>query len=106
MNNNKEYINSIKNWIRTLQKSLTIESENKFNNLLGRKQYFNDYLYESLINIKSLSLSDEFTELFTQFSIRYSEYENLDITQRKRLVIDTRKSLLKLGKSIDLISSG
>ena len=29
-------------------------------------------------------------------------YNDLDINQRKRLVIDTRKGLLKLGKSIDL----
>ena len=28
--------------------------------------------------------------------------KNLEINERKRLVIDTRKSLLKLGKSIDL----
>ena len=49
-----EYIDLIKNWIRPLQKSLTLESENKFSNLLGRKQFFNDYLYESLGNIENL----------------------------------------------------
>ena len=48
MNNNEEYINLIKDWIRPLQRSLTLESENKFTNLLGRKQFFNEYLYESL----------------------------------------------------------
>ena len=37
-----------------------------------------------------------------RFSIKYSEYNDLDINQRKRLVIDTRKGLLKLGKSINL----
>ena len=43
-NNNK----LIKDWIRPLQKSLTIEIENKFINTLGREKHFNDYLYESL----------------------------------------------------------
>jgi len=100
--NNEEYINLIKDWIRPLQKSLTLESENKFINLLGRKKYFNDYLCESLCNLDNLKLNDEFIKLFYKFSIRYSEYKNLDINQRKRLVIDTRKGLLKLAKSIDL----
>ena len=38
----------IKDWIRPLQKSLTIETENKFINTLGREKYFNDL---SLIHI-------------------------------------------------------
>ena len=59
MTNNEEYINLIKDWIKPLQKSLTIEAENKFSNLLGRKKYFNDYLYESLNNLEYLKLNDE-----------------------------------------------
>ena len=54
MTNNEEYINLIKDWIRPLQKSLTLESENKFNNLLGKKQYFNDYLNKSLSDLDNL----------------------------------------------------
>ena len=103
MTNNDEYVNLIKDWIRPLQKSLTIETENKFSNLLGKKKYFNDYLYESLSNLDNLKLSDEFIQLFHEYSIKYSNYNNLDFIQRKRLVIDTRKNLLKLAKSIDLI---
>ena len=102
MTNNQEYINLIKDWIRPLQKSLTLESENKFSNLHGRKQFFNDYLYDSLSNLNNLKLSDEFIKIFSEFKIRYSKYNNLDLNQRKRLVIDTRKNLFKLGKSIDL----
>ena len=101
MTNNEEYINLIKDWIRPLQKALTIESENRFINLQGKKQYFNDYLNKSLSNLNNLKLTNEFIKLFGQFSIKYSEYNDLDINQRKRLVIDTRKGLLKLGKSID-----
>ena len=102
MTNNEEYINLIKNWIKPLQKALTLEAENKFINLLGREKYFNHYLYQSLSNLKNLKLTDEFIKLFNEFSIKYSEYNDLDVNQRKRLVIDTRKALLKLGKSIDL----
>ena len=102
MTNNEEYINLIKDWIRPLQKALTLESENRFTNLLGKKQHFNDYLNKSLSNLNNLKLTNEFIKLFGEFSIKYSEYNDLDINQRKRLVIDTRKALLKLGKSIDL----
>ena len=102
MTNNEEYINLIKDWIRPLQKALTLESENRFTNLLGKKQYFNDYLNKSLSNLNNLKLTNEFIKLFGEFSIKYSEYNDLDVNQRKRLVIDTRKALLKLGKSIDL----
>ena len=102
MTNNEEYINLIKDWIRPLQKALTIESENRFTNLQGKKQYFNDYLNKSLSNLDNLKLTNEFIKLFGEFSIKYSEYNDLDVNQRKRLVIDTRKALLKLGKSIDL----
>ena len=102
MTNNEEYINLIKDWIRPLQKALTLESENKFTNLIGKKQHFNDYLNKSLSNLDNLKLTNEFIKLFGEFSIKYSEYNDLDVNQRKRLVIDTRKGLLKLGKSIDL----
>ena len=53
----------IKDWIRPLQKSLTIETENKFINTLGREKYFNDYLHESFPpdNIASIIVKD--TEL-------------------------------------------
>ena len=102
MTNNEEYINLIKDWIRPLQKALTIESENRFINLQGKKQYFNDYLNKSLSNLDNLKLTTEFIKLFSKFSIKYYEYNDLDVNQRKRLVIDTRKGLLKLGKSIDL----
>ena len=102
MTNNEEYINLIKDWIRPLQKALTLESENRFTNLLGKKQHFNDYLNKSLSNLNNLKLTNEFIKLFCEFSIKYSEYNDLDINQRKRLIIDTRKGLLKLGKEIDL----
>ena len=88
-NNNK----LIKDWIRPLQKSLTIETENKFINTLGREKHFNDYLHESLKKLVNFNLSDEYLMIFSEFSKKYNEYNKLDENQRKRLIIDTRKNL-------------
>ncbi len=95
----------IKDWIRPLQKSLTIETENKFINTLGREKFFNDYLHESLTKLDNLNLSEEYTRIFNEFSKKYNEYNKLDDNQRKRLIIDTRKSLYKLGKTLEIESS-
>ena len=94
----------IKDWIRPLQKSLTIETENKFINTLGREKYFNDYLHESLQKLDNLNISEEYLRIFNEFSKKYNEYNNLDDNQRKRLIIDTRKSLYKLGKTLEIES--
>ena len=91
-NNNK----LIKDWIRPLQ-NITIETENKFINTLGKK-YFNDYLHESLQKLDNLNLSEEYLRIFYEFSKKYNEYNKLDENQRKRLIIDTRKNLYKLVK--------
>ena len=94
----------IKDWIRPLQKSLTIETENKFINTLGREKYFNDYLHESFKKLDNLNLSDEYLRIFYEFSKKYNEYKKLDENQRKRLIIDTRKNLYKLGKTLEIES--
>ena len=98
-------IKLIKDWIRLLQKSLTIETENNFTNTLGREKYFNDYLHESLTRLDNLNLSDEYLRIFNEFSKKYNEYNKLDINQRKRLIIDTRKNLYKLVKTLEKKSS-
>ena len=54
MTNSDKYIQLIKNWIRPLQRALTIETEGMFNNILGRKKYFNEYLNESFMNLDDL----------------------------------------------------
>ena len=105
MTYSEEYIKLIKDWIRPLQKSLTIETENNFTNVLGRQRYFNDYLYESFKKLDKLNLTDEYLKLFNDFSKKYYEYNKLDFNQRKRLIIDTRKTLYKLVKKIDIIES-
>ena len=85
-----------------MQRALTLETEFGFINILGKEKYFNEFLNESFININHLGLNNELKLSFKAFSEKYNLYNKLDINQRKRLVIDTRKLLLKLSKSVDL----
>ncbi len=101
MNAKVYYSEYLKDWIRPLQKSLTLESEAEFINILGKEKYFNEYLFESLEKLDHLNLKEDYLEKFGNFCVKYKEYNNLNISQRKRLIIDTRKLLFKLGKSTD-----
>ncbi len=76
MTYSEEYIKLIKDWIRPLQKSLTIETESNFTNVLGRQRHFNDYLYESLKKLEKLNLTDEYLKLFNDFSKKYYDLSN------------------------------
>ncbi len=101
MNQGNIHSENIKNWVRPLQRALTLETEFEFRNILGKEKYFNEFLHQSLCNLNHLGLNNEFNLSFTAFSEKYNLYNTLDINQRKRLVIDTRKLLLKLSKSVD-----
>ena len=102
MNSVNNYIENVKNWVRPLQRALTLETEFRFTNILGKEKYFNEYLFDSLSNLDNLELNKEFRTSFENASEKFKVYNKLDINQRKRLVIDTRKLLLKLSKSVDL----
>jgi len=101
LNQGNIYSENIKNWVRPLQRALTLETEFGFINILGKEKYFNEFLNESFININHLGLNKELKLSFKAFSEEYNLYNKLDFNQRKRLVIDTRKLLLKLSKSVD-----
>jgi len=94
-------IEKIKNWIRILQKSLTLESEAEFINILGKEKYFNEFLYDSLKSISNFKLSEEYSNHLKKFYLIYKEYNHLDFYKRKRVVIDTRKILFKLSKNLE-----
>ena len=102
MNQGKVYSENIINWVRPLQRALTLETEFGFKNILGREKYFNEFIYENFSNLDHLGLNKEFNLSFITFSEKYNLYNKFEINQRKRLVIDTRKLLLKLSKSVDL----
>ena len=91
----------IKYFIRPLQKSLTLESEAQFINILGKEKYFNEYLYNSLKRIIKFKLSSDYVDQLKKFCLKYQDYNKLDISERKRVVIDTRKILFKLSKNLE-----
>ncbi len=101
MNKRNVHSENIKNWVRPLQRALTLETEFGYTNILGKEKYFNEFLNESFSNLNHLGLNNEFNLSFKVFSEKYNLYNKIDINQRKRLVIDTRKLLLKLSKSVD-----
>jgi len=101
LNAKGSYLEYLKDWIRPLQKSLTLETEAEFINILGKEKYFNEYLFESLEKIDHLNLNEDYIKEFSNFCIKYKNYKNLTLNQRKRLIIDTRKLLFKLGKSAE-----
>ena len=101
---NQEEVNSgiLRNWSKPLQKSLTFEIESEFINILGKERYFNEYVVEKLKHLDQLELNEKTIDKFGEFRELFVKYNDLDIPQRKKLLIDTRKFLLKLTNSYDV----
>ena len=102
MDRRNNYSENIKNWVRPLQRALTLETESEFINVLGKEKYFNEFLFESLSDLDDLGLNNEFKISLNIFSKKFNIYNKLEINERKRLVIDTRKILFKISKTVDL----
>ena len=93
-------------WVR-LQKALSLESENGFNNLEGHRQRFNEFLSSSLVDgLKTLSAnlsgqinSDKWKDLAT----RFDDYPDLSFSQRQHLVADTRRFLHRARQAAEAL---
>ena len=87
---------ALPDWLR-LQKALSLESENGFNNLEGHKQRFSEFLSSSLsTGLKAFSngLSGQIsTDKWKDLSGRFDCYSDLSFSQRQHLVADTRRFL-------------
>lgn len=83
-------------WVR-LQKALSLESENGFNNLEGHHQRFNEFLSTSLVaGVRTLSASiarQVSNDKWQELSERFNDYQDLSFSQRQHLVADTRRFL-------------
>ena len=79
----------IKDWIRPLQKSLIIETENKFINTLGRKKYFSDYLHESLKSLENLNLSEDYLKIYL-LKHSQNQVEKIISNYKKKLIYENR----------------
>ena len=91
----------LQDWSRPLQKALTIEVESQYTNIFGREKFFNEYIADKLINYDHFNLNKEISFNLYQLSNLYQNYNNLDNSDRKKLVLKTRKFLLKIIKLYD-----
>ena len=100
---NQEEVNSgiLRNWSKPLQKSLTFEIESDFINILGKERFFNEYVVEKLKHLDQLELNEKTIDKLGEFRELFIKYNDLDIPKRKKLLIDTRKFLLKLTNYYD-----
>ena len=100
--NSKEVTSQIlQDWSRPLQKALTFEVESQFINIFGREKFFNEYIADKLTNYDHFNLNEEISFNLHELSNLYQNYNNLDNSDRKKLVLKTRKFLLKIIKLYD-----
>tara|TARA_Y100000589_G_scaffold330953_1_gene382350 strand:+ start:2461 stop:4914 length:2454 start_codon:yes stop_codon:yes gene_type:complete len=98
---NKSDLINVRSFLRPLQRSLTLEYEAGFINILGKEKFFNEFLFESISNLNNFSILNEYRDNIKFFSERYTIYSKLEFNHRKRLIIDTRKFLFKINKFLN-----
>ncbi|KGG15146.1 MULTISPECIES: ATP-dependent DNA helicase RecG [unclassified Prochlorococcus] len=94
-------INELKDWIRPLQQALTVEAENEFRNLDGRNECFNSFLSREIKGFKSSLFSGDVNKALIDLAASYEDYSSLELSKRRRLVIDTRKFLHLLSNKYE-----
>ncbi len=91
-------VNELNEWVRPLQKALTIEADNGFKNLYGRIEHFNSFVLREIRSFRSPLFDDEVYQKLNKLADLFDEYPMLQFSNRRRLVIDTRKFLYRLSK--------
>ncbi len=99
MNSKEVTSEMLRDWSRPLQKALTLEVESQFTNIFGREKFFNEYIADTLINYDHFHLNKEIRLNLDQLGSLYKNYTNLDNSDRKELVLNTRRFLLKNNKT-------
>lgn len=86
-------------WIR-LQKALSIEVENNFVNIQGRKYRFSEFL---CLNFGKPAPVDSIAERrqWQKIAAEFARYPELSQSQRQHLVAETRRFLFELQKEIE-----
>ncbi len=98
----KRNINDLNTWIRPLQKALTVEAENGFENLHGRNEYFNSFLSRELSTFNSALFSKDVYKKLKYFSNSYIDYSLKELPVKRRLVTDTRQFLHRLSREYSI----
>ncbi len=85
-------------WIRSLQQALTVEVDHGFINIQGRSSKFSDFISGYLLSGPCESINEcDFNKL-KELSVNYKKYSTMSIDCRRRLIVQTRKSLYNLSK--------
>ena len=95
-----EQVDVFLNWKILLQKALTVEVENGYSNLKGRKEYFCEFISRELISSPKFFIFSH-TERLNKFGNNFLDYHLLDESSRKRVVIDLRQFLHGLSRYYD-----
>jgi ATP-dependent DNA helicase RecG len=90
---------AVPDWIR-LQKALSYEAEQGFNDIEGKQQRFSQFLHDSLIEPPAALPRVERSRWQT-FSPRFAAYAELSFAQRQHLIADTRRFLHQMRQLYD-----
>ena len=93
-----ELVDELNDWVRPLQKALTIEAENRFTNLYGHKEHFSSFVSREISSFRSPLLAKEIYEKIYKLAESFDKYPMLQFSSRRRLVIDARQFLYRLSK--------
>ncbi|MEO0409792.1 MAG: DNA helicase RecG, partial [Cyanobacteria bacterium P01_A01_bin.135] len=86
-------------WQR-VQKALSLEANQGFNDLVGRQHRFSEFLSLQLAQ-PSTDLSPEGRSRWQSLSQRFTTYPELSFAQRQHLVAETRRTLYEAKRSLD-----
>lgn len=85
-------------WAR-LQRSLAIEAEGGFQDLVGRQCRFSEFLYQNLAQMSGEGLTAVEQRRHQDLVSQFSRYPELSQSQRQHLVAETRRFLLQLQQA-------
>ena len=86
-------------WVR-LQKALTIEAERGFTDLMGNQYRFSEFLCLSFGNLPVRGLPEEGRRA-DKIAQEFSNYAQLNLSQRRRVVAKARNFLMELKKTLE-----
>lgn len=86
-------------WVR-LQKALSVEATQGFNDLMGKQYRFSEFLSIQLQQ-PSIDLPQSDQERLKEIANEFSHYSDLDFAQRQHLVADTRRFLYRTQRKLE-----
>ncbi|MEA5534499.1 ATP-dependent DNA helicase RecG [Crocosphaera sp. XPORK-15E] len=87
-------------WVR-LDKALSIEAEKGFTNLQGNQYRFHEFLCLNFGETPPMGTPISDHTRWQDFATQYANYDQLTVTQRKALIIQTRQFLYQLRRTLE-----